>query len=88
MRRWIRALAALFAVSGTASAADAAAEHAKITAYEGTKTCAACHEQQVKDVVTSLHYQHQAPAPFLANARNKNAGMMVTLSAAQHGGRA
>jgi hypothetical protein len=80
MRRWIKALAALAAASGTASAAGvAAARHAEIAAYEGTRTCAACHEQQVKDFVTSLHYQHQAPAPFLVNAQQgKNAGMMVS----------
>jgi hypothetical protein len=79
MSRWTRALAALFAVSGTAQAADANAAHAGIAAYEGTKTCAACHEEQVKEFVTSLHYQHQAPAPFLANAQQgKNAGMMVS----------
>jgi hypothetical protein len=73
------ALAAVVAAGGTASASDAAARHAEITAYEGTKTCAACHEQQVKDFLTSLHYQHQAPAPFLANAQQgKNAGMMVS----------
>ena len=79
MNRCIGALAALLAVSGTASAADAQAAHAGIAAYEGTRTCTACHEQQVKDFVTSLHYQHQAPAPFLANAQQgKNAGMMVS----------
>jgi hypothetical protein len=79
MTRWIRALAALAAASGTASAGEAAARHAEIGAYEGTRTCAACPEQQVKDFVTSLHYQHQAPAPFLVNAQQgKNAGMMVS----------
>jgi hypothetical protein len=79
MRRWSIAFAALAAMGGTASASEAAARHAEIAAYEGTKTCAACHDQQVKDVVTSLHYQHQAPAPFLANAQQgKNAGMMVS----------
>ncbi len=79
MRRCIGALALLVAASGPAAAADGAAKHAEIAAYEGTKTCTACHEQQVKDFVTSLHYQHQAPAPFLANAQQgKNAGMMVS----------
>jgi hypothetical protein len=79
MSRWIGALAALFALSGTASAADAKAAHAEIVAYEGTSTCAACHAEQVKEFLTSLHYQHQGPAPFLANAQQgKNAGMMVS----------
>jgi cytochrome c553 len=65
---------------GAASAAvPGAKEHAAIAAYEGTKTCAACHEKQVKDVVTSLHYQQQGAALFLANAQQaKNAGMMVS----------
>jgi hypothetical protein len=54
-------------------------EHAAIAAYEGTRTCARCHPKQVTDVLTSLHYQQQGPAPFLANAQQaKNAGMMVS----------
>ena len=69
--------------TGTAAAGEApgkgAAEHAAIASYEGTKTCTDCHEKQVEDVLVSLHYQQQAPAPFLVNAQQgKNAGMMVS----------
>ncbi len=85
MRGGITALAILAGApfAGTAAAgeapADAAAKHAAIASYEGTKTCAGCHEKQVKDVVVSLHYQQQGPTPFLANAQQgKNAGMMVS----------
>lgn len=80
--RWVEAFAVLVVgtAGGNASAAsEAATKHAAIASYEGTKTCAACHEKQVKDFVTSLHYQHQGPAPFLANAQQgKSAGMMVS----------
>ncbi len=77
--QWLAGIAVV-ASAGTASAAgEAAAKHAAIASYEGTKTCAACHPEAVKDFVTSLHYQHQASAPFLANAQQgKSAGMMVS----------
>ncbi|GEJ55720.1 hypothetical protein [Anaeromyxobacter diazotrophicus] len=82
MPSWTRVLGALTLVAAAGSArgaADAEAKHAAIAAYEGTRTCARCHEKQVKDFVTSLHYQQQAPAPFLANAQQaKSAGMMVS----------
>ena len=82
MRTWTQLLASLAVVTtaGTASAkGDAAAQHAAIAAYDGTRTCAGCHEKEVRDFVTSLHYQEQAPAPFLANAQQgKSAGMMVS----------
>ncbi len=61
------------------AAGGAAAAHAAIASYEGTRTCAGCHQKQVKDVAVSLHYQQQGPAPFLANAQQgQNAGMMVS----------
>jgi hypothetical protein len=81
MSTWTRMLAAaaLVSAAGGATAGSGAAQHAAIAAYEGTRTCAACHEKQVKEFVTSLHYQHQGPAPFLANAQQgKSAGMMVS----------
>jgi cytochrome c553 len=82
MRLSITALAsvAMASLAGSASAASPGSEeHAAIAAYEGTRTCAGCHEKQVNDVVTSLHYQHQAPAPFLVTGQQaKNAGMMVS----------
>lgn len=62
-----------------AGATGGAAAHAAIASYEGTRTCAGCHQKQVKDVAISLHYQQQGPAPFLANAQQgQNAGMMVS----------
>jgi len=33
--------------------------------YEGSKTCNACHAQEAKEVHGSLHYQWQAPAPYV-----------------------
>lgn len=80
-RKWLQWLAgvALAATAGPAAATDAAAKHAAIAGYDGTRTCAACHAKQVKDFVASLHYQHQGPAPFLASAQqDKSAGMMVS----------
>jgi hypothetical protein len=81
-RRWLQWLAgvALATTAGPATASsDAAAKHAAIGAYDGTRTCAACHAKQLEDFLTSLHYQHQGPAPFLANARqDRSAGMMVS----------
>jgi hypothetical protein len=74
----VAALAAT-AAGAEASGGRGAEKHATISAYEGTRTCAACHPQQVKDVATSLHYQQQGAAPFLANAQQaKSAGMMVS----------
>lgn len=82
MRRTITVLAslALASLAGNAGATGRGSnEHAAITAYEGTRTCAECHAKQVDDVVRSLHYQQQGPAPFLVNAQqSKNAGMMVS----------
>ena len=67
------------AAEAPAAPGGAAAKHAAIATYQGTRTCAGCHEKQVKDVAASLHYQQQGPAPFLANAQQgKNAGMMVS----------
>ena len=33
--------------------------------YEGSKTCNACHLQEAKEAHSSLHYQWQAPAPYV-----------------------
>lgn len=80
MNAWRSALGAALLLTGAAHAAEGgAAKHAALSAYEGTKTCGACHRQQVKDFAASLHYQQQGPAPFLANAQQgHNAGMMVS----------
>jgi hypothetical protein len=50
-----------------------------ISKYEGTKTCLTCHEQMVKDVAVSLHYQQQAGVPYVKDwPQGQNGGMMVS----------
>jgi hypothetical protein len=50
-----------------------------IASFEGAKTCAACHDSAAREVVTSLHWQHVGPAPFVAGqAPGFQAGMMVS----------
>lgn len=51
-----------------------------VTAYEGTKTCLACHEQQARDVFTSVHYQWKADAPNILNAKGRKLGKLNTLN--------
>jgi hypothetical protein len=76
------ALAAGAGFAGPAPASNSTEEartkHASIPAYEGTKTCAGCHEKQVKEMASSLHYQQQGPA---AEAGGAPVGMMVSYSA-------
>lgn len=75
----LSSLAVASLAGGATAASSGSTQHAAIAAYEGTRTCAGCHERQVKDVMASLHYQQQGPAPFLANAQQaKSAGMMVS----------
>lgn len=45
-----------------------------IKAYEGTKTCLECHEDEAKDVFASIHYQWKAEVSHLVNARGKSLG--------------
>lgn len=45
-----------------------------VKAFEGTKTCLACHEAQAEHVFRSIHYQWKAPAPNLLNADNRKIG--------------
>ena len=48
----------------------------KITVYEGPQTCRACHQDAVKEVATSLHYQQAAEPKFLVDWEKGNlAGM-------------
>jgi hypothetical protein len=52
-----------------------ASPHQKfVQAYEGTKTCLACHEEQAKHAFGSIHYQWKAPAPNLVNAGGEKIG--------------
>ncbi len=75
-------IAAAVLVSGSPSAAWAAAEYdhqTEITVYEGAKSCLECHDKAGQEVAASLHYQHQALAPNLeGQPADKPAGMMVS----------
>ena len=60
-------------------AVSAAAGHADLTAYEGTKSCTACHDKSAREVAESLHYQQVAEPKFLKDwPAGKPAGMMVS----------
>jgi hypothetical protein len=51
----------------------------KISLYEGPQTCRACHEEAVKDVATSLHYQQAAEPKYLVDWEKGNlAGMTLS----------
>ena len=51
----------------------------KISLYEGSQTCRACHESAVKDVAASLHYQQAAEPKFLVDwEKGKLAGMTLS----------
>jgi hypothetical protein len=43
---------------------DVPAPHRAITEYTGPETCALCHISAARDVVQSLHYQHQGVVPY------------------------
>jgi hypothetical protein len=60
-----------------ATAQTRAPSHAdKITVYEGPRTCRACHQDAVKEVAVSLHYQQAAEPKFLVDWEKGNlAGM-------------
>ena len=44
----------------------------RITLYEGPQTCRACHEDAVKEVAASLHYQQAAEPNFLVDWEKGN----------------
>ena len=51
----------------------------KISRYEGPQTCRACHENAVKEVAASLHYQQAAEPKFLIDWEKGNlAGMTLS----------
>ena len=51
----------------------------KISLYEGPQTCRACHENAVKEVAVSLHYQQAAEPKFLVDWEKGNlAGMTLS----------
>jgi hypothetical protein len=48
----------------------------KISQYEGPQTCRGCHENAVKEVAASLHYQQAGEPKFLVDwEKGKLAGM-------------
>jgi hypothetical protein len=54
-------------IAGTAAAQDGKeipAAHQVIPEYTGPETCAMCHSAASREVVNSLHYQHQGPVPY------------------------
>jgi hypothetical protein len=64
--------ACITAVLLLAARGYAATDHSdKITSYEGSKTCRACHEDEVDDVSHALHYrllgETQGVYDFLTN---------------------
>jgi hypothetical protein len=83
-------LALSFAVVVTLAVSPAGAQHQgegtlwenphrrHVTAYEGTKTCLACHEEQARHVFSSVHYQWKADAPNIVNANGRKLGKYNT----------
>ena len=49
----------------------------KIRLYEGPQTCRACHEDAVKEVAASLHYQQAREPKFLVDWEKGNLGGMT-----------
>jgi hypothetical protein len=82
MKTWL-VCAALAAALGGAQAASPSSEGAlwqnrhatrHVKAYEGTKTCIECHDEEAKDVFRSIHYQWKADASQLSNGAGKTVG--------------
>ncbi len=77
--------AAVFIFSARMATAQATQpSHAdRISRYEGPQTCRACHENAVKEVAASLHYQQAAEPRFLVDWEKGNlAGMTLSFWAA------
>lgn len=53
-------------MAGTAAAQDSGVPtpHQTIPEYTGPETCAMCHPSSFREVVNSLHYQHQGAVPY------------------------
>ena len=61
------AAAVLLWVVGSAAAQDGEGipvAHQAIPQYTGPETCAICHAAAFREVVDSLHYQHQGAVPY------------------------
>ncbi len=62
----------------------------RISLYEGPQTCRTCHENAVKEVAASLHYQQAAEPRFLVDWEKGGAcgHDLKFLSGPQYGGEA
>jgi hypothetical protein len=71
-------LAVLAGTAGAAAPEKPSHSHvADITVYEGSKTCAGCHPETLKDFALSLHYQQLGDAPFVVTLKpGAQVGMM------------
>lgn len=73
LARFLAGLAAVLALAITTLAQvptvspAAQAAHAGIAAYEGPKTCVACHQQQALEMFGSVHYQEMGETPAVPN---------------------
>ena len=73
------ALCLVLAGPAAAQEPKAPAIHQNITEYTGPGTCATCHPNEAKEVVSSLHYQQVGEPQFLDGwEKGKLAGMMVS----------
>lgn len=60
------AAALLLLMSGAVAAQNGGAPtpHQAIPEYTGPETCAMCHPASFREVVNSVHYQHQGAVPY------------------------
>lgn len=91
MRKWWQPLRhfAFFCCAAVALAipviCSAESMHNDITAFQGAKTCAECHDTSAQEVMESLHYQMRGEPKFIDGwDKGKPAGMMVDFSPLYH----
>jgi len=70
----------LLAISGTVFADDAPKYPHKdlIDSYDGTQTCLACHEDEAKNFVHTVHYQWMGSVQNLVNSKGEKLGKANT----------
>jgi len=61
----------------TATIMDTAGGHASIQSYNGPATCIACHPDEARDMLTSLHMKWSGPTPELTNTNGEELGKQV-----------
>lgn len=52
----------------------------RFIAYEGSKTCRSCHEQEVLEVHGSVHYQWNGPTPAITGQENGRSGKLGSIN--------